>query len=89
MNRSAQRLLSENRGGFGSRVWAIQRCLKSGKPELTELAERSYALLLSELPDAFGLEHTYRNQQPLVIFWSAGTRAEVTRYSLGELGQAV
>ncbi|MCU0718524.1 MAG: protein kinase [Pirellula sp.] len=64
VERAARRLLSENRGSFGSRVWAIQQCLKSGKPELTELAERSYARLLSELPDAFGLEHTYRNQQP-------------------------
>jgi serine/threonine protein kinase len=64
VDRAAQRLLVDNRGGFGSRVWAIQQCLKSGKPELTELAERSYARLLSELPDAFGLEHTYHNQQP-------------------------
>ena len=64
VDRAARRLLSENRGSFGSRVWAIQQCLKSGKPELKELAERSYARLLSELPDAFGLEHTYRHQQP-------------------------
>jgi serine/threonine protein kinase len=64
VDRAAQRLLSENRGAFGSRVWAIQQCLKSGKPDLTELAERSYARMFSELPNTFGLEHKYRNQQP-------------------------
>ena len=64
VERAARRLLSENRGSFGSRVWAIQRCLMSRNQELRELAKQSYVRLLSELPDAFGLEHTYRNQQP-------------------------
>jgi serine/threonine protein kinase len=64
VERAAKRLLSENRGGFGSRVWAIQRCLKSRNQELTELAEQSYVRLLSELPNAFDADHKYCNQQP-------------------------
>ncbi len=63
LERAAQRLLSENRGGFGSRVWAIQHCLTSRKQDLRELAERSYLRLLSELREAYDSTHKYRNQQ--------------------------
>ncbi|XZE22303.1 protein kinase domain-containing protein [Pirellulaceae bacterium SH449] len=85
--RAAVRLLTGNRGSFGSRVWAIHRCIQSRNPELLDLAGKKISSLLAEVPDEIGSKYAYSIRIP--ISDTGGPFRDLPAYQLAKLASSV